>query len=127
MSPTQRSLALLRKQGYHCAIVEKWNPYAKIRQDVFGFGDLLAFRSGQPGATLVQTTSGSNVSARRTKILANPIARDWVKAGNWIRLEGWAKRGARGQVKRWTANTEWIVLDQFPVVLEGDTQQTEEE
>lgn len=119
-SPTQRSLALLRFQGYHVQVVERWNPYAKIRQDLFGFADLIAFRPGQPGSTLVQTTSGSNAAARRTKILANALALDWLKAGNWLRLDRWAKRGPRGKRKVWTAESEYICLDQFPIEHKED-------
>lgn len=113
MTPTQRSLAALRSEGYHAQVMERWNPYAKVRVDAFGFGDILAFRAGQPGAVLVQTTSGANLSARRTKVLGNPFAHDWLKAGNWIRLDGWAKRGGRGERKLWTVRKEYLTLDQF--------------
>jgi hypothetical protein len=34
MSPTARSLQHLKALGYHAKIVEKWNPFAKIRQDL---------------------------------------------------------------------------------------------
>jgi hypothetical protein len=115
MTPTQRSLAHLRSLGFTVAITEHWNQYAHIRQDLFGFGDLLAFRSGQPGSVLVQTTSGANHAARRTKILANPIALDWLKAGNWILLQSWRKGGAAGKRKLWTEKSEYICLDQFPL------------
>ncbi len=30
MSPTQRTLAFLRKQGYTAAITERWNQFAHI-------------------------------------------------------------------------------------------------
>jgi len=38
MTPTARSLQHLKSLGYAAKIVEKWNPFAKIRQD---FGDVL--------------------------------------------------------------------------------------
>jgi hypothetical protein len=41
VSPIQRSLAHLRSLGYEVARLERWNHYAKRREDVFGF-DLLA-------------------------------------------------------------------------------------
>lgn len=119
MTPTQRSLAHLRALGYTVAITEHWNMYAKIRQDLFGFGDLLAFRPGQPGSVLVQTTSGTNHAARRTKILQNEVARDWLKAGNWILLQSWRKGGAVGKRKVWTEKSEYLSLDQFPFVMGG--------
>jgi hypothetical protein len=36
MSPTQRSLAHLRRLGYQARVVERWNPFARVRQDLFG-------------------------------------------------------------------------------------------
>jgi hypothetical protein len=40
VTPTQRSLAYLRAEGWQVAIVERWNPHARIRQDLFGdYGD----------------------------------------------------------------------------------------
>lgn len=40
MSPTQRLLAHLKALGYHAKFVEKWNAFAKIRQDLFGAGGM---------------------------------------------------------------------------------------
>lgn len=91
MTPTQLSLKRLRDTGWTACVVEKWIPQIKQRKDAFGFGDLLAVRVGDPGATLVQTTSASNVSARRRKILATPEAGIWKAAGNRIEVHGWRK------------------------------------
>ena len=89
MSPTERSLALLRKEGYLVGIVEKWNPHARIRQDLYGFIDLLAVR---PGETLgVQATSGSNVSARVAKIAEHENYPRVLEAGWVIEVWGWRK------------------------------------
>ena len=68
-SPTQRSLKYLRDQGYTVAITEKWNSYAKVRQDLFGFIDMIAIKDGQTLA--VQTTSSSSFSERKKKIEAH--------------------------------------------------------
>ena len=100
MTPTQRSLAKLRKEGWLVAIVEKWNPYVKIRQDLFGFGDLLAIRANT--ALIVQTTSGSNVSARLDKIKSSQAAKVWLESpSREIIIHGWRKAGARGKRKLW--------------------------
>ena len=112
MSPTQRSLAYLRRAGYHVAIVEHYNVFAHIRQDLFGFADLFAFRIGLP-VMLVQTTDATNASKRRAKILQNVVARDWVRDGNEVVLHKWGKRGGRGERKVWECNPEWITKDQF--------------
>lgn len=101
MSPTQRTLAHLRKNGWLCGIVEKWNPHARIRQDLFGFADVVGVLGNC--VTLIQTTSGSNMSARITKIRDNPNSKVWLASCNRsIFVHGWAKRGARGKRKTWT-------------------------
>ena len=66
MSPTSRSLKWLRDKGYTVAITERWNSYAKVRVDLFGFADLLCLGDGEIIA--VQVTSGANHSARRDKL-----------------------------------------------------------
>jgi len=90
MSPTQRSLKLLRSQGWTCWITEHWNPHAGIRQDLFGFADLVAL--AKDNVLLVQTTSGSHVSARIEKIRQNPIALLWLSSPTrWLVIHGWRK------------------------------------
>lgn len=101
-SPTQRSLALMRERGYTCAVVERWNPYAKIRQDLFGFVDVLCI--GEPGDTVgVQATSYSNVSSRVAKIAD---AEHWpaVNRVGWrVVVQGWRK--VKG---RWAVREVWL-------------------
>ena len=65
-SPTQLSIKKLKEEGYLVAITEKWNHFCKIRQDMWGFCDILAIRENEVLA--VQTTSASNMSARANKI-----------------------------------------------------------
>ena len=89
MSPTQRSLKHLRDQGYRVAIVEHWNAHARIRQDLFGFIDLLAIRGSETLA--VQTTSRGNVSARVQKIADSEAVIDVRRAGWRIVVHGWGK------------------------------------
>ncbi len=96
MTPTQRSLKHLRDQGYTVAVVEHWNPFAKIRQDLFGFIDLLALKDGITLA--VQTTSYSNMSARIRKIAEHENLRIVRDAGWLIHVHGWRKVGNRWQV-----------------------------
>jgi hypothetical protein len=107
MSPCQRSLAKLRAEGWTCGITEHFNPHVKIRQDLFGFCDILAFQGDFIMA--VQTTSGPNFAARKEKILANPIAKLWASGGmRMIVIHGWAKRGERGKRKIWTCRDEIV-------------------
>ena len=97
MSPTQRSLKVMRDRGYTVAVVEHWNQWARIRQDLFGFIDLLCL--GEDGQVVaVQTTSASNVSARVTKISEHPNLAVVRRAGWRIVVQGWRK-AANG---KWT-------------------------
>ena len=97
MTPTQRSLALLREEGYTVAIVEKWNPHVRIRQDLFGFIDLLAIRKGE---TLAVQRTSTGVSSRIKKIMESnylPKVRD---AGWRIVVHGWRKNSKGRYVLR---------------------------
>ncbi len=88
-SPTQRSLEKLRAEGYLCQIVERWNPHARIRQDLFGIGDILCLRDEE--TLLVQTTSRGNVSARVKKIAESEHLPAILRAGWKIEVHGWGK------------------------------------
>ena len=87
-SPTQRSLEYLREQGYLVAIVEHWNPFARIRQDLWGWCDLLAIRENEVLA--VQVTA-SAVSDRIKKIQASDTLALVRDANIRIEVHGWRK------------------------------------
>lgn len=89
MSPTQRSLAELKKRGYRAAVVERWNSFAKIRQDLFGVVDVLALGNGETLA--VQCTSASNMAARVSKIADAEATPEMRKSGWRILVWGWRK------------------------------------
>lgn len=98
-TPTQLSMRLLRNEGYGLvAVVEKWNPHARIRQDLFGFADLVAVDDNT--VTLVQTTSRSNMSARRHKLEESTAVKVWLQSGTRrLELHGWRKKGRFWEVK----------------------------
>lgn len=101
MTPTQRSLKYLREQGFTVAITERWNSYARIRQDLFGFIDLVAIRRGDDNVLAIQTTVGSVVSERIKKIASLDAALVWLDTGSRIVVHGWRKAGERGKRKTW--------------------------
>lgn len=107
-SPTQRTLALLRKNGYTAAVVERWNAYVKIRQDLFGFADLVAIHPDVSGTLYVQTTSGDNHSARVSKIVKCEAAKSCVMARNRVQVISWSKKK-----NRWTPRIQEILLGDF--------------
>lgn len=95
-SPTQRTLALCKKHGWTCQVVERWNSFAKVRVDLFGFIDLVAM----DGSSIIgiQATSGSNVSARLEKIRGNPKSSEWLASGGRLFIHGWRKLA---KTRRW--------------------------
>lgn len=96
-SPTQRTLAELRKRGYPLVqVVERWNPFAHVRQDLFGIIDVVAVG---PDIVGVQATSASNVSARITKITESAALPVLRKAGIRVLVHGWRKVGSRWQLR----------------------------
>ena len=99
MTPTQRALAVCREQGWAAGIVEKWNPHARIRQDLFGCIDLIV-ADGHDGILGVQVTSGANVSARLAKAKAEARLVNWLSSGGRFEVWGFrklAKRKADGK------------------------------
>ena len=88
LSPTQRSLAYLREQGYHCEVVEKWNSFTKQRKDLWGWCDILAIKKGEVLA--VQVTA-SAVSDRIKKIQASETLNLVRDANIRIEVHGWRK------------------------------------
>lgn len=91
MTPTQRSLKLLRERGWIAEVVERWIPGARIRKDLWTFADILCLHPDSGEILAVQTTSASNLSARVRKITdcdLTPIVR---KCGIGIHVHGWAK------------------------------------
>lgn len=97
MTPTQRTLALLREQGYHAEVVERYNSFTRRRHDLWGWCDILAIKNDEVLA--VQCTS-EGVSARLKKIAASdtlPLVR---KAGIRIWVVGWRKNSKGRYVSR---------------------------
>ena len=87
-SPTQRSLEYLREEGYLPWVVEYWNPFARVRKDLWGWCDILALKEGEVLA--VQVTA-SGVSSRIKKIQESETI-SWVRKANIkIHVHGWRK------------------------------------
>ena len=98
MSPTQLTLRELRRRGMTAAVVERWNPHAGIRQDLFGFVDVIGV--GEEGTVAVQATSYAHVSERVKKIGEAEHIGAVREAGWKILVWGWAKVKGRWTLKR---------------------------
>ena len=89
VSPLQRSKKQLEEAGYTVAIVEKWNPWAKVRQDLYGIIDLLCIKKG---VTLgVQVTTLGHKQDHIDKMEAHPNLKKLLLAGWKIELHSWRK------------------------------------
>lgn len=105
MSPTQRSIAELKRLGYAVATLERWNQWARRRQDVFG-ADLLGLPMESGPALAVQCSTGSHHSARRKKLHDEGYAALWKNGRVQVEVWSWRKQGARGKRKVWTLRRE---------------------
>lgn len=96
-SPTQRTLEHMRGLGYLCQVVERYNAFARVRVDLYGFIDVLCVRGED--IVGVQSTSGANVASRVTKITEHP---NWPLVCKAIRVivHGWRKNAAGRWVLR---------------------------
>ena len=105
-SPTQRSLKHARDHGWIASICERYCAYSRKRYDLFGVFDLIVV-DDKWGCIGVQTTSGSNVSARVRKMQASEDCRRWLAAGlraevwGWRQVASYKKDGSRAAVDRW--------------------------
>jgi len=139
-SPMQRALAECKANGWPAAVVEHFNPHAKIRVDLWGCIDLLVL-DGNPGVLGVQACAGDSHAARATKVretiqgaVKEPATdrarasaqakaaalRAWCKAGNRIEVWSFAKKGPRGKRKLWELRREPILTFQgVPVESPG--------
>jgi vacuolar-type H+-ATPase subunit F/Vma7 len=88
-SPTQRTLKHLRDEGYRAEVVERWNPHARVRHDLFNVIDVLALNESEVVA--VQTTTASNMKARIDKISESDILPLLIKLEWRVIVHGWKK------------------------------------
>lgn len=127
-SPTQRTLAELRKRGWTAQVVERRLPRTFTTVDLFGVIDVVAIvpsespamPSLKPGAILgIQATTGAHHADRRAKILAEPRALEWLEAHGRLELWTWSPRVARNKdgmkSKRpcWTLRVEAFTVEDW--------------
>jgi hypothetical protein len=104
LSTTQLSTAFMEGQGYHSEKLERWNSFARIRQDVAA-ADIISFKDGED-PVLIQVTTKPNMKARKDKILQTRNARIWIRHGLPFQIHGWYKVKNRWKVEVWTLKPE---------------------
>jgi hypothetical protein len=118
-TPTQRTLAHLRKQGFVAGVVEKWIPQTRRRSDYLGGIDIIAVRADPPTTVGIQATSDSNVSSRVKKLMSLPDMQVWIGAGNELWVMGWKKR-LIGRRARWFPRIVKLGGSYVETEMEGD-------
>lgn len=107
MSPTARTQQYLRKLAYIVGNVEKWNPYARIRQDLFGCFDTIAVDWPNRRVLFIQSTSHSNHNKRVAKVRGSKVFESLSDIPSVeIEVWSWGKQGKRGKRKLWTLRRE---------------------
>jgi len=117
MTPTQLSLKEMRRQGFLCVVVEKWNAFVPvkanarkcpvcgkgegfgIRQDLFGFADIYAINPKTQERVFIQTTTKHNMVARKLKILANNNLPKVLNSGHRVVVHGWLQTDVKTRGK----------------------------
>ena len=91
ISPTQRTLKRMKESGDYklVQVVEKWNAFARIRQDLWNFDILGISITGE--THLLQVTSYGNMNARIKK-LEDHESTPHLRDADWVLIvEGWKK------------------------------------
>jgi len=102
----QRTLALLKEKGCLYQKVEVWNPFAKRRQDLFGFIDILAIYPDSVKPVGIQVCDIGSRNKHIEKIKQTESYKRWLTVG---RIEIWSwhsilqknKDGSRGKIRKW--------------------------
>lgn len=131
-SPTELTLARLRRHGWDCQVVEQvirrppkfGQPPMIFHRDLWGCLDVLAIQSDpRPRILGVQACIAGHVRVRLDKAKglteettpggkpkAKPKLREWLAAGGEFQVWGWAKYGKRGERKTWECRRIGVVL-----------------
>ena len=118
LSPTQRTLRELRKQGRMVDVCERWivnpkHPAGGFRKDLFGFVDLVVLDPDQ-GIVGIQSC-GQSFAEHLRKIMDSECTDnviEWLQCGGKLELWGWRKLKLKrgGKAMRWTPRIKEITL-----------------
>ena len=111
-SPTAMALEDMRALGYLAWIVESVIPRTFIKRDFMGWADIIYLT--EASIVGVQVTSGDHHAARTAKVLAEPRAKAWLKAGGIIEVWSYVQYEKGGE---WMLRKEEVVIEDF----EGST------
>lgn len=108
---TQKTLKLLKDQGWECGIVERWIPGANIRRDLFNIIDILAMLGDR--LVGVQSTSWAQRTPHLNKIMVEHgnATRAWLATGNELWLISWKKQPMKKGSKRFRYEPHIDIID----------------
>ena len=110
MTPTQRTLKLLREAGWLPWVVERYA--GGVRIDLFNCVDLVALKGS--GTLAVQCTS-TGVAERVAKIQGSPYLQAMLDAGWQVLVVGWRKNSKGRYTVRILSITETVQeLEELP-------------
>ena len=112
-SPTQCTMLEFRSRGWLVGVTEHWNHHVNIRQDLFGFVDIVAV---DPSGMMhcVQATSWGNISTRMNKIMDSIELRkraELLCRHNRVAIVGWKQIGGKGS--KYVAKWRYLTADDF--------------
>lgn len=99
-SPLQRSMKLLRADGWVVEKVEMWNAFSKTRKDLFNLFDLMCVHPTTKATLGVQVTTMGQKQPHIRKMQANKILPIVQRAGWGVQLHSWRKLKKTG----WTVD-----------------------
>lgn len=103
----QRSMELLRKEGYMVGNAEYWSQFAGRTIDLFNFIDLVCL-SPDNKIVAVQVTKGF-LKEHIEKITGIPAAQKWIECGGLIVIHWWRELGPKG-AKEWILEVVEVTL-----------------
>lgn len=114
MSPTARTLRMLRRAGYAAAVVERFIPQTQRKADLFGVGDVLAVHPAEPTVLLIQATTAGHLGDRLARCRARPELAAWLASGQRFEVWGWHRADGRWAVRRVAVQRGDLAVDLTP-------------
>lgn len=132
-SSAQRTLKHLRELGRVCAITEKWNPHVGphgVRQDLFGFIDVLALDPQRGFIAIQACASGRAEHIRRIADNEDDQITEavltWLRCGGHIEVWYWRKLKVKrgGKAQKWMPDVTEITLAHFEDAAESGEEES---
>lgn len=123
ITPTQRTMQYLRRQGCNCAVVEKWNQHVGehgIRQDLFGIVDILVLEPGEDGGFLGIQACGQSFAEHKRKLIEEcaEACLNWLNTrGGKLQIWSWrkVKKERGGKLMLWQPRIYEITKKDFEI------------